>query len=106
MSDDYVKVARTDELSPGQMKMVEVGGEQVLLANLEGEYVAVSDTCSHAYAPLSQGELSGEEIECPLHGSAFSVRTGEVLSPPAFEGLAVYPVRVEGSDILVGQPPS
>ena len=102
MPEDFVKVAQTDELSPGQMKLVELGDERILLVNLEGEYHAVSEICSHAFAPLSEGDLSGEEVECPLHGSVFSVTTGETLSPPAFEALNVYPVRVEGGDILIG----
>ena len=102
MPEDYVKVAQTDELSTGQMKLVELGDERILLANVEGEYHAVAEVCSHAYAPLSEGNLIGEEIECPLHGSVFNAKTGEVLSPPAGEPLTVYPVRVEGNDILVG----
>ena len=104
MPEDYVKVAQTDDLSPGQMKLVELGDERILLVNVEGEYHAVSEICTHAFAPLSQGEFSGEEVECPLHGSAFSVKTGEALVPPADEGLTVYPVRVDGSDILIGPP--
>jgi nitrite reductase/ring-hydroxylating ferredoxin subunit len=102
MPEDFTKVAQTDELAPGQMKQVAVGDEQILLANLDGQYYAVNDTCSHAYAPLSEGDLNGEEVECPLHGSAFSVKTGEVLSPPAGEALTKYQVRVDGNDILVG----
>ena len=102
MPENFVKVAQTSDLSPGQMKLVEIGDERILLSNLEGEYHAVAEVCSHAFAPLSEGDLSGEEVECPLHGSVFNAKTGEVLSPPADEGLTVYPVRVDGSDILVG----
>ena len=102
MPENFVKVAQTSDLSPGQMKLVEIGDERILLSNLEGEYHAVAEVCSHAFAPLSEGDLSGEEVECPLHGSVFNAKTGEVLSPPADEGLTVYPVRVDGSDILIG----
>ena len=102
MPDDFVKVAQTDEIPDGTMKLVEFGDDRILLANVAGEYHAVADVCSHAYAPLTDGELVGEEVECPLHGSVFNVTTGEALTPPADEGLIVYPVRVEGSDILVG----
>jgi nitrite reductase/ring-hydroxylating ferredoxin subunit len=104
MPQDFVKVAQTGDLSPGQMKLVEIGDERILLCNVEGEYHAVDDVCTHAYAPLSEGGLSGEEVECPLHGSVFSVRTGEALSPPADDTLTIYPVQVEGSDILIGPP--
>ena len=102
MADGFTKVADTGELSPGQCKAVDFGDEQVLLANVGGEYVAVSDTCTHALASLSMGDLNGEEVECHLHGSVFNVKTGESLGPPADGPLTVYPVRVEGNDILVG----
>jgi 3-phenylpropionate/trans-cinnamate dioxygenase ferredoxin subunit len=104
MPQDFVKAASTDELSPGQMKLVEMGEERILLVNLEGEYHAVDEVCTHAFAPLSEGDLSGEEVECPLHGSVFSARTGEVLTPPAGDALIVYQVRVEGGDVLIGPP--
>ena len=104
MPEDFVKVAQTGELSPGQTKLVELGDERILLVNLSGEYHAVDEVCTHAFAPLSEGEVSDDEVECPLHGSVFSVKTGEVLSPPAGDALSVYQVRVEGSDILIGPP--
>ena len=102
MPDNFVKVAQTDEISPGEMKLVELGDERILLVNLEGEFHAVDEVCSHAFAPLSEGALSGDEVECPLHGGAFSVKSGEALSPPPSQGLAVYSVRVDGNDILIG----
>ena len=104
MPDSFVKVAQTDEISPGQMKLIELGDERILVVNLEGEFHAVDEVCSHAFAPLSEGGLSGDEVECPLHGGTFSVKSGEALSPPPSSGLTVYSVRVEGSDILVGPP--
>ena len=106
MPDEFVKVAQTGDLQPGQMKTVDVGDERILIVNVNGGYHAVEDTCSHAFAPLSEGEMSGEEVECPLHGSVFNVTTGEPLSPPASEPLTLYQVRVDGSDILVGPPAS
>ena len=102
MPADFVKVAQTSDLAPGQMKQVQAGDELILLVNLDGEYYAMDDICSHAYAPLTQGDLNGEEVECPLHGSAFNVKTGEVLSPPANQSLETFAVRIEGDDILVG----
>jgi 3-phenylpropionate/trans-cinnamate dioxygenase ferredoxin subunit len=102
MPTDFVVVAQTSDLAPGQMKQVQVGDELILLVNLEGEFYAMDDICSHAYAPLTQGDLNGEEVECPLHGSAFNVKTGEVLSPPANQSIETFAVRVDGEDILVG----
>jgi len=102
----FVKVAQVSEIKPGEMLSVEVGTEQVLLANVDGSIHAVDDTCSHAYATLSEGELSGQEVECPLHGGVFNVTTGEVLGPPADEPVRVYKVQIEGDDILVAPPDS
>ena len=104
MPQEYVKVAQTGDIAPGKIKAVRVGDEEILVANVGGNYHAVSDTCTHAYASLSEGDLDGEEVECPLHGSIFNVVTGSVDTPPASEALTVYSVRVEGDDILVGPP--
>ena len=98
----FVKVAEVGELSPGEMKVVEVGGEQILLVNVEGNIHACDDICSHAYASLSEGDLNGDEVECPLHGSAFNVVTGEALTPPAEDSIRVFEVRIDGQDVLVG----
>ena len=98
----FTKVADVGELSPGDMKSVEVVNDQILLINHEGNIYACDDICSHAYASLSEGDLAGEEIECPLHGSAFNVVTGEVLTPPADENLRTFEVRIDGQDVLLG----
>jgi len=100
----FVKVADLGELSPGEMKSVEVGDDQVLLANVGGDIYACDNLCTHAFAPLAEGALDGEQVECPLHGSVFNVTTGEVNDPPADESLRVFQVRIEGQDILVGPP--
>ena len=98
----FVKVAALGELAPGNMKSIEVGDDQVLLANVEGTLYACHNLCTHAFAPLAEGDLNGEQVECPLHGSVFNVTTGEVIDPPAAEGLRVFRVRIEGQDVLVG----
>ena len=100
----FVKVAEVGELSTGEMKYAEVGDDQVLLANVAGTIHACDNVCTHAYAPLSEGELDGEQVECPLHGSVFNVITGEVIGPPADENLRVFQVRIDGQDILIGPP--
>jgi len=66
-------------------------------------FYATTDICSHAYAELSEGYLDIDDctIECPLHGSRFDIATGAVLTLPAYEPIATYPVRVEGEDVLV-----
>ena len=98
---DFVKVAKTDEIVPGQGKMTEVGGKKIALFNVEGSFHAIDDTCTHRGGPLSEGSLEGNQVTCPLHGARFDVTTCEVLGPPAPQGVARYNVRVEGSDIQV-----
>lgn len=100
--EDFVKVATTTDLPPGELMLVEVEDERIALANVGGQYYAVTDECTHSGCTLSDGELEGEVLECPCHGSQFDVRTGEVVSPPANEPLTLYTVRIEGNDILVG----
>lgn len=106
MTEEFVKVAEVTELAPGQMKMVEWGEDQVLLVNLDGSFYACDNICTHAGAPLNEGSLEGEQVECPLHGSVFNVTNGEVAGPPAEDELRVFQVRVDGQDILVGPPTS
>lgn len=106
MFEEFVKVAEVTELAPGRMKMVEWGEDQVLLVNLDGSMYACDNICTHAGAPLNEGSLEGELVECPLHGSVFNVTNGEVVGPPAEDELRVFQVRVDGQDILVGPPTS
>ena len=98
---EYTKVASLSELSSGEMKMVTLGEEDILLANVDGKIHAVSDLCSHADASLSDGYIEEGEVECPLHGSRFNLTTGEALNLPADEQLKVYEIKVEGDDIFV-----
>ncbi len=97
----HVKVATVGDIPPGEAMSVEVGGEEVALFNLDGTYYAIGDVCTHAGGPLSDGELEGEEVECPWHGGRFNVRTGEALAPPASAAVRSYSVKVEGDDILI-----
>ena len=104
MAQDFVKAALTSEIATGEKKLVKVGNIWTLLVNLGGEYYAIDGICSHASTILSRGQLDGDELMCPLHKSVFNVKTGEVLTPPALGNLTVYPVRVDGENILVGPP--
>ena len=102
--DNFEKVARKSDIPEGEMMLVEVGGERILLANLEGQICAIGEVCTHAQGYLSDGWIEGEDVVCPLHGSRFNLRTGQVTTPPSDEGEPVYQVRMEGEDILVGSP--
>ena len=90
----WLDVANVDEFTPGTRRVVDVDGTAVAVFNLGGEYFAIHDVCPHDGGELANGELEGEEIVCPRHGARFSVRTGAVLGPPAYEDVRTFPVRV------------
>jgi nitrite reductase/ring-hydroxylating ferredoxin subunit len=98
---EFVKVLKTSEINPGELRLVEVGNVPVCLANVDGTVYAINDACSHVGGYLDEGELEGQVVACPLHGSEFDVTTGKVLRGPAREDIATYQVKIEGDDILV-----
>ncbi|MBO0820143.1 MAG: non-heme iron oxygenase ferredoxin subunit [Nocardiopsaceae bacterium] len=99
---EYVRACALADL-PGDDEViaVEVGGEPVAIVRTGGEVYAIRDVCSHAEVPLSEGEVDGCTIECWLHGSRFDLRTGKPTGMPATEPVPVYPVKIEGDDVLV-----
>ena len=106
MSDDaFVTVAKTSDLNPGEMMYVEVGDEPVCLINLDGGFYALSDICTHQEASLSDGEIVGDEVECPLHGGAFEIRTGAPAAFPVVTPVETYRVRVVGDEVQVASNP-
>ena len=99
--DDFVKVADTKDIQPLQMKAVEVADEDICIVNVNGEYYAIGNICTHEGGPLADGTLGGYEVECPWHGSKFDVRTGEVTTPPANLPVPSYEVNLDGNSILI-----
>ena len=75
---EFVKVAQTGDLSPGEMKSVSLGDEDVLLANVNGNFYVISDTCTHAMGPLYECEVDEDEVQCRVHGAKFGGVTGGV----------------------------
>ena len=101
MTIQCINAVEVDELPPGKMTCVEVDGQRILVANVGGVFYATEDTCTHEEASLSSGSLNGELVKCPLHGSRFSLRTGEPLEDPAEEPLRCYPVKVEDGTVQI-----
>ena len=105
---EFAKVASTSEVPAGKMKMVKVGENEVLIANVGGKYYAIGNRCTHAGGSLSEGSLEGNVVTCPKHGSKFDVTSGQAVQGPkiAFFKLKtkdeqVFEIKVEGTDILV-----
>jgi len=98
---EWVDVARVEDFRSGTVRTVQIEGTAIAVFNLNGRYYAIEDQCSHEAETLSDGEVAGEEIICPRHGAHFSISTGAALSPPAYEPVATFPVRVEGGMVTV-----
>jgi nitrite reductase/ring-hydroxylating ferredoxin subunit len=90
---DFVKVAETKDIQPSKMIAVEVDGEKVCVANVEGKYYAIGNVCTHMGGPLAEGKLEGNVVECPWHGSRFDVTTGK--EEPTYE------VKVENNNTIL-----
>ena len=108
-----VRVCAVDDVEPGTARCVDVDGHRLavvrLAAKTDGapdDWYAIGDRCSHANYSLSEGEIWDDEreIECPKHGSTFSLLTGEPQSLPATKPVPVFTVRVDGDDVYVGLP--
>jgi 3-phenylpropionate/trans-cinnamate dioxygenase ferredoxin subunit len=98
---EWVAVARVENFPPGTVRTLEIEGTPIAVFNLNGRYYAIEDICSHEAETLSGGKVAGDEIICPRHGAHFSILTGAALSPPAYEPVATFPVRVEGGMVRV-----
>lgn len=97
----FVKVAKTSDIPTGEIRSFEAEGEFIAICNLDGRFYAIKDECTHMDYPLSNGLLDGETITCARHGAKFNLRTGEVLSVPAYEPVETYQLKLEGDDIYV-----
>jgi len=98
---DWVDVALESELTPGTWRSVDVDGTKIAVFNLDGVYYAIEDVCTHDGGILTGGTVERDEIVCPRHGARFSIKTGAVLAPPAYEEVATFPVRIEAGKVQV-----
>jgi 3-phenylpropionate/trans-cinnamate dioxygenase ferredoxin subunit len=102
--DDYVDVAADGEIPEGTMKGVDVGGERILLARVDGRLCAIDGLCTHQIAHLEDGVLAGRAVLCPRHGAAFDLDTGEPTAPADMPA-RVYDVRLAGGRVYVCRTP-
>lgn len=92
--EGWVRVAATSELLPGEYRLVDADGTAIAVFNLDGDYYAIEDICTHDGGELTGGVVEGHEIECPRHGARFDIRSGNVLCAPAYAPTAKFPVRI------------
>jgi 3-phenylpropionate/trans-cinnamate dioxygenase ferredoxin subunit len=101
-----VRVCSTTDVKPGAAARFDVDGHRLCVVRIDDSWYVIGDRCSHADYSLSEGDVweDEREIECPKHGSTFSLETGEPLSLPATKPVPVYSVRVDGDDVIVTVP--
>jgi 3-phenylpropionate/trans-cinnamate dioxygenase ferredoxin subunit len=98
---EWINVAPASELQAGSRKVVFTEIGPIVVFNLADELYSIKDACTHDGAELASGVLDGDQIICPRHGSRFCIRTGKVLSPPAYEDVETFPTRIENETVQV-----
>tara|TARA_B000000441_G_C21722567_1_gene340167 strand:- start:969 stop:1286 length:318 start_codon:yes stop_codon:yes gene_type:complete len=101
MTENYIQVADITDIDLNNSLSVDVDGQAILICNTENGVFAVEDRCTHADIPLCGGQIVGNFITCPLHGAVFDLSDGSVQSPPAFEDLETYEVKIDGTSVSV-----
>lgn len=101
VQEKYVELASVNEIKNGELKVFDVNGESIILINLNGEFFAYKNQCSHMEFELDDAEIEGEILTCPWHGAQFNIRTGDVVRLPASEPLEKYEVKIENGKIFV-----
>ncbi len=98
-----LRVCATSDVEPGSAKRVDADGLRLAVVRIGDDWYVVGDECSHADHSLSEGDLweDDREIECPKHGSTFSLETGDPQTLPATQPVPTYEVRVDGDDVFV-----
>ena len=97
----FQKIAVKSDLPPGKMKEYKIADKTIVVANAGSEYFAFDGICTHEHCALAGGYLDDHTLTCYCHGAQFDITSGKVLSPPAPSPINIYPVKLEGDDILV-----
>lgn len=98
---DWIDVAEAASLSAGERKVISTSYADIAVFNLDGTYFAIEDLCTHDGGELASGSCEGDQIICPRHGARFCIRDGSALTPPAYENIDTFPVRVENGMVQV-----
>lgn len=97
-----VTVGSAAAIKPGELAAFEVNGVRVAVANADGRFFAIDDTCTHEQCSLAaEGTLEGTVVTCGCHGAQFDVTTGAVLAPPAPEPVKTYPIHIDRGNLVV-----
>ena len=97
---EWTDIAPVKEFGPGQTRLLNIAGVKIAVFNLAGQYFAIEDVCSHDGSPMlgcglaPEEVVDGDQIICPRHGARSCIRTGTALTPPAYEPLAIFPIKI------------
>jgi len=97
----FVKLASVNDAKPNSMMGLTVNNQKILLANVNGNYYAISNVCMHRGCQLSKGKLVGETVVCPCHGSIYELKTGNFTKGPTKKPEPAYELKVENNDIMI-----
>ena len=100
----WIEVAAAEDVPPGRCVGIEVGSRYLAVYNLAGSLYATDNICTHQLAFLSEGQVDGEYIECPMHQGRFHIPTGAAQGEPVTEPIAVYPIKSENGRLFVLVP--
>jgi 3-phenylpropionate/trans-cinnamate dioxygenase ferredoxin subunit len=102
-----IKACERADVPPGTLKFVSVGGKDLVISNVNQEFYAMDNSCTHEQGNLSEGQLDGGVLTCPEHGAKFDVKSGKVLggpdgdSPDTISPEKTYRVTIQGEDVMV-----
>lgn len=105
-----VRTCSTSDVPPGGLEFVQAGGKDLVIANVDGNFYAMDNWCTHEQGNLSEGELNENIATCPDHGAQFDVTTGKVLGgpdggpPDSISQEKTYKVKVQGNDVMIEIP--
>lgn len=99
--EQWVDVAMVDEIANQAYKIVEINSVPIAIFNINGEFYAIEDNCPHQHLPIADGLIEGCNITCPYHGAKFCLKTGDVLAPPAYDNLTVFPLRILDNKVQI-----
>ena len=104
MDEEFIFVADITDIDLNQSQSIELNGSDILICHTNNGIFAIEDRCSHADIPLCGGQIIDNFISCPVHGAVFDLTDGSVQSPPAFEDIKTFQVKIEGTSISVKKP--
>lgn len=105
MTEKWIPIAKVDDLIKPNGTPLEVEGEEIALFKIEGCYYALSNICTHQFAFMTEGYVEGDTVACPMHQGRFHIPTGAAMGAPVTKPLRVFPVHVDGQDVLIDLAP-